>query len=1170
MLLSTAVMLTAFPVSAEEAAPASQSAAVELPNYDSSWTAINSISDLAGIQNNKKYYLNTDLTITDSWTAVANKTGVTIDGRDPSGKVHKIIFGSENGSVTTNKSVFGYATSPTVQNVNLVGYMSFDGIWRTSPLADNSFVNPKLININSSVNLTYTGPDTSAEPLAGIVCWVSNQGSTVIENCVYSGTIRCENYVKGVGGIIGILSSANSTGKTDYIKNCVNKGTFSFGSGYMTSTSGKSVGGIIANAWSNATNIGNVIIEGCVNEGKNVFDDVASLGTSNNIHYAGIVGRINPRSGKYTLKDCVNKESVSTKGGCNWAGIVGLIERNHQAYKAATETEPEVPFIESTLEVVIDGCKNEGSFTFTKWLDNAGGILAKSYVIKKLTIQNCENNGDITVKNGAVVVNHDGIGGIAGKIEQDPGDDTGHSYTNPGEATPERDAIINNCVNNGAITVENGVVDTHSTLCYHVGGILGRAHWIESLKINRCMNNGLVWVECRQSAYNSTGDYWKCGSRWQGSGGIVGSFITSAGSSYLEIANSHNKGEVLGKYGGGILGATFQIYNDDNVVIRIKYCSNSGRITGIIDGTWDGGRPNWGDSSITPTLSATNYYGGSPGDAGGIIGGMDQGGGAGGILYVDYCVNEGEIRGGRFAGGILAVRTPLGSAPTGGDPKNSYISNCLNTGTIRSKSGSYYYAAAGIVGSAKGKFDIKNSVNHGDLVAVHDGNSGYSEAPIANFQEDSWGSTYSGNFYSATGIGGYAANSSGSNYEKYCRHGYVTGGVVGGTGNTDGDIVGKVTPLEDACFKGTQVSYEEPIASQTILITDPRQFAQYDLGARDFVLGSDITTEKGTNREKDFLDAFNGATLDGQGYTVTMTDAWRLFRIVGSGSVVRNINFDGTVSYGAEGGPLANIAGGTAILENITSSVTINNYDDEVAHMGIGGIVGRFGINGEPSNAVIRNCTFSGTITMSEGNTYREKCTGGIVGHVLVGTATDVLTIENCTNTGTINGTRVGGITCGVCTVGIQNNTAFQNAKVNITNCTNTGKITAYAMAAGIATDLTDRSYLCKENTNGAERDALKIPMAEVTIDGCLNTGDVTAYGKPASYKNNGHTVYAGGLVAIADGNVTIRNSINTATVDTQTSDGKGSSRSTGGILGGKMHQSYLETDAFYRRVFHL
>ena len=330
MLLSASMMLTAFPgFAAEEAAPASTEAtAVELPNYDETWTAINSINDLAGIESNKKYYLNTDLTITDSWTPLA-RNSFTLDGRDPSGKVHKIIFGSENKSVTTSKTLFASTTSATIQNLELVGKIAISTNLdkRYSPLGNNSFVNPVIKNVNSSVDMTYTGPDATAngqEPFAGIICWVADGGSTLIENCVYSGTIRYESYVKGVSGIVAIWSTTTNTGGTGTIRNCINKGTFSFGSGFLDNTAGFSGGGIIGNMWSDYTSMSDCLIEGCVNEGKNEFDNVVPA-FSGNTYRAGIVGRINTRSGNITIKDCVNKENVNTPYGSNWAGVVGRI-----------------------------------------------------------------------------------------------------------------------------------------------------------------------------------------------------------------------------------------------------------------------------------------------------------------------------------------------------------------------------------------------------------------------------------------------------------------------------------------------------------------------------------------------------------------------------------------------------------------------------------------------------------------------------------------------------------------------------------------------------------------------------------------------------------------------------------------------------------------------------
>ena len=157
---------------------------------------------------------------------------------------------------------------------------------------------------------------------------------------------------------------------------------------------------------------------------------------------------------------------------------------------------------------------------------------------------------------------------------------------------------------------------------------------------------------------------------WREAGGILGTLITSAGTMHLQILRCNNMGNITGLYAGGMLGATYQLNNvayrasetdvwgPDDIRIDIAYCANGGTITGVYDKTWDTGS-NWG---------------GSVGDAGGIVGMMDQGGAPGGELYISYCLNGGNIRGGRFAGGILAGRTPWN------------INVCNNTGTAENPS----------------------------------------------------------------------------------------------------------------------------------------------------------------------------------------------------------------------------------------------------------------------------------------------------------------------------------------------------------------------------------------------------------------------------------------------------------------------------------------------------
>lgn len=1104
MLLSTAAMLAAFPASA--ATPV---------NYDSSWVAISSAADLKSkFKTSGKYYLTADITIDSSWTALTGNS-FTIDGRDTSGKVHNINF-------TSNKSLLGGCHYATVQNVNLTGSMTYTEIWRSSPLTDNYLKDPTLKNITSSVNFTFTGAATGNEPPAGLASWVSDTGSTLIENCVYEGTIRCDNYVKGVGGLIGVYKPETKNGNgTAVIRNCVNRGTISLGSGYLTDTRGISIGGIIANMWSDQSNSADILIEGCSNESRTVngtkqpflkFDDCVPYIGTNHV-FGGIIGRINPKETKVTLKNCTNKADISLNYGFVMGGIVGYIERN----------------TDSNREVIFDGCKNYGNFTFAKRLIMAGGILGYSYSMSKLTLKNCENNGAITVKANSTVGGHEGIGGIVGKLFHWRGEDysSGASPRDNTVAgyTPSRAVVIENCVNNGAITLETGIRNIDDTsLNYHIGGIVGRAYGIESLKIHKCKNNASI-----ATVFSSKDD--NARSRWESNGGIIGTFITTQSTSRLEIRDCHNKGNVSGKYAGGILGATYQIRMDLPTQIDIQYCSNSGTITGMNYGSWGNG------------VKYNNTY---VGDAGGIIGGMDQGGDPGGVLTVKYCLNEGNVRGGRFAGGILAVRTPQGST----NPQNSYIDNCVNKGKIESAGESNYYAAAGIVGSAKGTMAITNCANTGELV------SSYTKIPIANLQEDQWSSTFSNNVQYADGSSTFAA------YDLFAKGDRTTSGDNGIAATNTTNATSKVTSVMSSVFKGSEgASGGQPYAGQTITVYDVRDFAKYDLGARIFVLGANISSNENAIYY-DFPDTLEGINFDGKGYTVDLYNK-RFFKTV-KDSTLKNVKITGAVTYGANGGALASVAGGTTVIENVTSSLNISKWNEEQTHMGIGGVVGQLGIDGITNNITIKNCTYSGTLDQNYGNDSRHKCSGGIAGHVLVGSANDVITIESCTNNGSIKGTRVAGIVGGICTNNRQSDKgdgAFKNAKVNITKCTNNGVVDAYAMAAGIVADTTDRSYLKSEKTNGAGNDALQTPYANVVVDECLNTAKITASGEPAGYGANGYQAWSGGIAALADGNVVIKNSINTGFIDSRTGDTKNSNRATGGIVGGKMHQSYAATD---------
>lgn len=159
-----------------------------------------------------------------------------------------------------------------------------------------------------------------------------------------------------------------------------------------------------------------------------------------------------------------------------------------------------------------------------------------------------------------------------------------------------------------------------------------------------------------------------------------------------------------------------------------------------------------------------------------------------------------------------------------------------------------------------------------------------------------------------------------------------------------------------------------------------------------------------------------------------------LFGKVEEGATVKNVKLVG--GYVAAQRSVGSVAGKSwGTVDNCTSSVIV--YGTETK--GTGGLVGANWVNTASNPPVIKNCSYSGTVTSTSSN----GSVGGIAGE-------NEGAIYNCYNTGAVNGSyNVGGI------VGSNQNNINQNSGTlvygSVANCYNTGTIAGGTYAGGIA-----------------------------------------------------------------------------------------------------------------------
>ncbi len=379
------------------------------------------------------------------------------------------------------------------------------------------------------------------------------------------------------------------------------------------------------------------------------------------------------------VSGCINNADVTVTAGDvikdrSVGAIVGIIGTDR--YNAAETTE-------KYINARVENCINNGDISITVdsyasgWFF-AGGVAGCYYPHAAESnggVYNCVNNGNLEVaaNNSFYLLSLGGVIGTAGKI-----------YTCPFQNTIINYCKIEDCVNNGDLSY----APTKTTSNAFLGGIVGVSH----ASITNATNNGNITLAENTSL---------------GNGGVLAAGITAAFSGHL--TNLKNTGAItLSKivannrpfYVAGVAGVKLIKHKRPDLNLTANDCTNSGNITvdftttstttNIVGGVFTdcdykplfATKVNNNDDNTRRTaliemkncensgkITVSNT-GGASARVGGIVGSCDEG-----SAPMDYCVNSGDIS---VTGDIKAISPIAGLAGIAG----SSFKNCQSLGDI--------------------------------------------------------------------------------------------------------------------------------------------------------------------------------------------------------------------------------------------------------------------------------------------------------------------------------------------------------------------------------------------------------------------------------------------------------------------------------------------------------
>ena len=454
-----------------------------------------------------------------------------------------------------------------------------------------------LTNCNNSgdiwvKNTTYSGQLAVGGISAQMVYNGSNTycGKMYITDCTNTGDITVENVSVAEDFLVGgILSSISKAGYAD-IKAPTQRGNITVTIPSANTVVHTAIGGIIGNMESGKIGKNDSGKRGSVSGQIKVLSHGEEAGHWHSI--AGIVGFVNEKAEEIADVDVLadNESCVSvemTNAACNTyvAGMVGYIPMamsiknlvNSAAinYKVnGQSTSNRQPYVSggcgrTLAAITMDNCTNNGDITvegtkMTVELD-CGGLLACHHNAHG-QLSNLTNNGDILIKKGDGACGILYIAGIAG------GQLTACTATN----------YFSNCTNNGDITLEEGLSTTGKTGNIRLGGCFA---WAKQSYDKNIRNNGDIYIHGKTTGANTqlllggVYGYNAAGADSDMVGGYIntGDIIVTGGAS----ASSTN---AFGSAIGGIVGAFYGSISNAINTGDIKFTGSSNAANSTVGG----------------------------------------------------------------------------------------------------------------------------------------------------------------------------------------------------------------------------------------------------------------------------------------------------------------------------------------------------------------------------------------------------------------------------------------------------------------------------------------------------------------------------------------------------------------------------------------------------------
>lgn len=285
-------------------------------------------------------------------------------------------------------------------------------------------------------------------------------------------------------------------------------------------------------------------------------------------------------------------------------------------------------------------------------------------------------------------------------------------------------------------------------------------------------------------------------------------------------------------------------------------------------------------------------------------------------------------------------------------------------------------------------------------------------------------------------------------------------------------------PWQSAPGEWTAISSYEDLKTKFKSGSSETQLAKYYLTS-DITIGSEAMFKGVAHKSYENVNFI----FDGNGYSfIFKNDSSTVSRSVFNAmnnATIRNLKLTGEFKAGDHKGNDCSPLGSEVwtysekiTLENIASDVniTISNTSGDKA---VGGVIQHV-----KSGSVIKNVTYSGTITLPKAKNVIIGAVGGIVGYIPSGCT---VSIENCKNTGNII-IDEGALLDGKAQLGVGGivGSAGASSSLTFTNCLNSGTLTATGKVSNDG----------KTNTNSASMGGL-IGASEGALNfiGCTNNG---------------------------------------------------------------------------------